>query len=227
MSQRNREIDMKSFFTACALLALTTAPAQAAAITPVATDLPGGTYTLDKAHASLIFRLNHLGFSHFTARFTTFEAKLQIDPKHPENTKMEATIDPASITSDNPPGGFLDELRGRQWLNAVAFPKITYRATKIELTGPTSARITGDLSLHGITQPMVLDATFNGGYAGHPMDPQARIGFSAHGSFKRSLFGLAFGIPAPGTTMGVSDNVDVTIETEFNGPAWAGAKKTP
>ncbi|HEY4125158.1 MAG TPA: YceI family protein [Rhizomicrobium sp.] len=218
---------MKRFFTACAFLALVAGASQtyAAAITPVATDLPGGTYTLDKAHASLIVRLNHLGFSHFTARFTTFDVNLQIDPKHPENAKMEATIDPTSIASDNPPGGFLDELRGAQWLNAVSFPKIIYRATKIVMTGPNTARITGDLSLHGVTQPLVLDATFNGGYAGFAMDPHARIGFSAHGSFKRSLFGVAYGIPAPGTTMGVSDEVNVTIETEFTGPAWAGAQK--
>jgi polyisoprenoid-binding protein YceI len=57
------------------------------------------------------------------------------------------------------------------------------------------------------------------------MDPNARIGFSVHGSFKRSLFGLSYGIPAPGTTMGVGDDVDVTIETELTGPAWPGAAK--
>jgi polyisoprenoid-binding protein YceI len=66
----------------------------------------------------------------------------------------------------------------------------------------------------------VLEASFNGGYAGHPMDPHARIGFSAHGVFKRSDFGISAGIPALGTTMGVGDEVNVTIEAEFSGPAW-------
>jgi polyisoprenoid-binding protein YceI len=70
---------------------------------------------------------------------------------------------------------------------------------------------------------VVLEATFNGGYAGHPMDPHARIGFSAHGTFKRSEFGIGYGVPAPGTTMGVSDAVEVTIETEFSGPPLATA----
>jgi polyisoprenoid-binding protein YceI len=79
-------------------------------------------------------------------------------------------------------------------------------------------RITGDLTLHGVTKPVVLEATFNGGYAGHPMDPHARIGFSARGTFNRSDFGMVYGIPAPGTTMGVSDAVNVTIEAEFSGP---------
>ena len=115
-------------------------------------------------------------------------------------------------------------LRGVEWLNAGLFPQITFRTTKVELTGGASARVSGELSLHGVTQPIVLDATFNGGYAGHPMDPQARIGFSAHGSFKRSAFGIAYGIPAPGTTMGVSDKVEVVIEAEFNGPAFVASK---
>jgi polyisoprenoid-binding protein YceI len=80
--------------------------------------------------------------------------------------------------------------------------------------------------LHGITLPVNWDATFNGGYAANPYDPKgARIGFSAHGVLKRSAFGMGFGIPAPGTTMGVSDDVDFTIEAEFNHPAAKTAPK--
>ena len=65
---------------------------------------------------------------------------------------------------------------------------------------------------------MVLDATYNGGYEGHPKDPNARIGFSARGALKRSDFGMTYGITAPGTTMGVGDEVGIIIEAEFNGP---------
>jgi polyisoprenoid-binding protein YceI len=53
------------------------------------------------------------------------------------------------------------------------------------------------------------------------MDPHARVGFSAHGSFKRSDFGMGYGVPAPGTTMGVGDLIDISIEAEFSGPALA------
>ena len=84
-------------------------------------------------------------------------------------------------------------------------------------------RINGELTLRGVTRPMVLDARFNGGYRGHPMDPNARIGFSATGVLKRSEFGITYGIPAPGTTMGVSDEVKVIVETEFSGPPLAAA----
>jgi polyisoprenoid-binding protein YceI len=70
----------------------------------------------------------------------------------------------------------------------------------------------------------VLTGTYNGGYAGIAgMDPHARIGFSAHGTFKRSDFGMGYGVPAPGTTMGVGDSIDVSIEVEFSGPSLATA----
>jgi polyisoprenoid-binding protein YceI len=186
-----------------------------------AADVPAGAYKLDKAHASLLFRVNHLGFSHYTGRFSTFDAKLQFDPEHPAASQVDVTIEPRSLEADNAPAGFLDSLRGKAWLDSAKFPQMTFHSTKIESTGEHALRIQGDLTLHGVTRPVILNATYNGGYAGHPMDPHARIGFSAHGSFKRSQFGIAYGIPEPGSTMGVGDDVEVIIETEFSGPPLA------
>jgi polyisoprenoid-binding protein YceI len=101
---------------------------------------------------------------------------------------------------------------------------ISFHSTAITLTGPKTARITGELTLHGVTKPVTLEAVFNGGYPGHPMDPHARIGFSAKGYLNRSAFGVAYGIPAPGSTLGVGDQVDMSIEAEFTGPPLAPAK---
>lgn len=202
----------------------TAAPAPAA---PVAADIPAGAYTIDPAHATLLFRVNHLGFSRFTGRFTRFDVQLQLDPAHPDAASVTATIDPRSLALDNPPAGFLNELRGPQWLDAGQFPQMNFRSTRVEPTGPNTARITGDFALHGITRPVTLEATYNGGYAGHPMDPHARIGFSAHGTLNRSAFGIAYGVPAPGTTMGVGDEVEIIIEAEFNGPAWTPPAPAP
>lgn len=187
-------------------------------VTPAKTDAPSGAYTLDKAHASLLFRVNHLGFSQYTASFSRFDAALTLDVARPEASSVSATIDAASLTLPSPPPGFTDTLRGPQWLDAAQYPEITFRSTKVEMTAPNAAAITGDFTLHGITRPVTLNAVFNGGYAGHPMDPHARIGFSAHGTLKRSDYGIAFGIPEPGSTMGVGDEVDVVIEAEFSGP---------
>jgi polyisoprenoid-binding protein YceI len=78
--------------------------------------------------------------------------------------------------------------------------------------------VTGDFSLHGVSKPLVLDVTFNGGYDGAPMDPGSRVGFSAQGKIKRSDFGVSYGVPQPGSTFGVGDEVEIQIEAEFTKP---------
>jgi polyisoprenoid-binding protein YceI len=198
-----------------------------AAPTPVATVAPAGAYVLDPTHASLIFRVNHLGFSQYTGRFTKFDAKLDFAPADPAQMKLTATVDPRSIAVENPPPGFEDELRGPNFLDTARFPDMGFVSTSVELTGPDTARVTGDFTMHGATRPLVLTAKFNGGYAGHPMDPNGRIGFSARGTLNRSEFDIAYGIPAPGTTMGVSDAVEIIIEAEFTGPPLAATAATP
>jgi polyisoprenoid-binding protein YceI len=196
-----------------------TPPASAAAWTPAPP--VAGAYTLDRAHASLIFRVNHLGFSNYTARFRRFDAQLQFDPANLIASRVTATVDARSLETDFPDPAKLDfsaMLQNEQWLNTKQFPEMTYRADTVELVGANRMRIHGELTLHGVTRPVALDATYNGGYAGHPMDPHARIGFSAHGALQRSEFGIAAGIPAPGSLMGVGDEVEVIIEAEFSGP---------
>jgi polyisoprenoid-binding protein YceI len=200
------------------MLAAPTAPGFSNPGKTVAVDVPAGEYRLDPSHASLIFRVNHLGFSHFTSQFRRFDATLTLDPRHPEKASVTATIDPRSIEIVDPKLAM--DIQGPQWFDSMKFPQMTFRSTRVDLTGPNTARITGELDLRGATLPVSWDATFNGGYASNPSDPKgARIGFSAHGALKRSAFGMGFGIPAPGTMMGVSDDVDFTIEAEFNHPA--------
>ena len=187
--------------------------------------LPAGEYSLDKPHASLTFSVSHMGFSHYTARFTSFDAHMTLDPAHPEKAQLTATIDPLSLELNAPPAGFHDELVGKDWLDAKLTPQWTFKSTKIVKTGPKTAKLTGDFTMHGVTRPVTFDVTFNGGYPGLAgMDPHARIGFSAHGVLKRSDFGVKAGIPAPGTNLGVSDAVDIVIECEFTGPALKESK---
>lgn len=185
--------------------------------------IPAGDYTLDKAHSSLVFRVSHLGFSSFTGRFARFDARLFFDPTRPAVARLDVTIDPRSIESDNPPSGFLAMLQGADWLDAERYPEMKFRSTSVTSLGGRRLRVRGDLTLHGRTKPIELVATFNGGYVGHPMDPHARIGFSARSRLKRSDFGISLGIPPPGSQMGVGDAVELFIETEFNGPPLPGS----
>jgi len=189
---------------------------------PPVTAPPAGQYQLDKSHASLQLRVSHLGFSTYTTRFSRFDAELAFDPGNIPASKVVTTIDASSLELDAAPAVCIDIVKGPQMLDTAKFPKIVFRSEKVRMTGAKSMEITGTLELHGVTRPVVLTGTFNGGYAGMPkMDPHARVGFSAHGSFKRSDFGIAFGVPAPGTTMGVGDLIDISIEVEFTGPPLA------
>lgn len=181
--------------------------------------IPKGEYRLDSAHSTLVFKVSHLGFSFYTATFPQFDVDLNLDPKDLTSANLTATIDVNSLQLSSPPDGFLKELLGGQWLNGEKYPTMTYRSTQVEKVGDNEARMIGDLTLNGKTHPVAMDVRFNGGYPGMAnLDPQARIGFSAKGSLKRSDFGITVGIPTPGSNLGVGDDVEFVLETEFTGP---------
>lgn len=182
--------------------------------------LPAGRYTLDQAHTSVLARVSHLGFSHYTVRFTTVDAALELDPANPAEASLSASVDARSITTHYPLGDmdFDAYLAGPEWLDTAAHPTISFRSTEVVLTGERTAEVEGELTIRGITRPARLSVTFNGGYAGHVLDAGARIGFSATGSFSRSAFDIAMGLPLAGSTIGVGDTVEIVIETEFLKP---------
>ncbi|MDP3868887.1 YceI family protein [Phenylobacterium sp.] len=232
---------MRHALWACALLAsagvvaCSPQPAQKAEVaTPPAaapptvtnTALPGA-YIVDLDHTSVIFRVSHLGLSRYTARFTKVTGDLQFDPTNPAAMSVSVAIDPRSLETDYPDAAKLDfdaELAGPNFLDAGKFPQMTFKSTNVETTGANTAKVTGDLSLRGVTKPVTLDVTFNGGLAPNAMDPKgSRIGFSARGALKRSEFGMTYGVPAPGSNFGVGDEVEVIIETEFTQIPPAGA----
>jgi polyisoprenoid-binding protein YceI len=166
--------------------------------------------------------VSHLGFSTYTTRFSRFDAELTFDPNNLPASKLVTTIDAASLEMDAAPSACVDIVKGPRFLDVAKFPKLVFRSERVRMTGAKSFEISGTLDLHGVTRPLVLTGTYNGGYAGMPnRDPHARVGFSAHGALKRSDFAMAYGVPAPGTTMGVGDLIDVSIEAEFTGPPLA------
>jgi polyisoprenoid-binding protein YceI len=204
-----------------AVLALTAAQAvQADNVPPPAqAPVPQGSYEIDKAHTSLLFKVNHLGFSTFTGRFTRVNAKLAFNPRNLADSSVNVSIDPKSISTDNAPEGFLNELAGQMFLDAEKYPEMKFTSRSVEDAGNGNFRIRGELTLHGVTRPLTLEGRYNGGYAGHPYDPHARVGFSARGTLKRSEFGISLGIPsAENHFFGVGDEVQVQLETEFSGP---------
>lgn len=196
------------------LLAATFACFASAAAAQTAADVPAGTYKLDPTHASVTWRVKHLGLSNYTARFAKIDAVLTYDPKDPTKSRVTASIDPASVKTDlNSPKDFDQELReDPRFFKVAKFPEIKFTTTSLEKTGEKTGRMTGDLTFMGVTKPVTLDVTFNGSFKEHPMSKKPAIGFSATGTVKRSDFGLDALIPF------ISDDVSVLIETEFQQP---------
>src|SRR5262245_46323459 len=84
--------------------------------------IPAGEYKTDAIHSSLLFRINHMGYSHFTGRFPKFNATLNLDPHNPTAATVNVTIDARAITADNTPPALFDTVRNSDWLNTAQFP---------------------------------------------------------------------------------------------------------
>jgi polyisoprenoid-binding protein YceI len=183
-------------------------------------EAPSGEYTADPSHTTVTVRVNHLGLSQYTLRFNDVTGALNFNADDPTQSSVQATVNIASL--DTPFSGDRDfdaELQNSEWLDAATFPTATFTSTSVESTGPATARVTGDITIRGVTQPITLDVTYNGSYAQHPFGaPISLIGFSARGEIARSVFGVSQYVPSDGSTQGISDTVEIVIEAEFTRP---------
>ncbi len=115
------------------------------------------TYKTDQGHSEVRFGWSHAGVSMQTAEFTSFEGTLDLDPENVEAASLSATIQVGSLASGYEP---LDkDLLSEGFLNATSFPEITFVSTGIERTGDSTANVTGDLTILGTTQSVVLETT--------------------------------------------------------------------
>ncbi len=210
-----------AFLTAVAALATVTAahalpqaqPAAApttaiAAQAATAAQAPvrAGAYTLDKAHAKIIWSASHFGFSTYYGEFTDFDAKLNLDPARPANSKLSVTVNTASVNGHNE--ALETHLKSADFFDVAKHPTATFVSTRVTPTSATTADVTGNFTLLGVTKPLTLKVTFN--KAGDNMAKVYTAGFSAEGTVKRSDYGMTYAVP------GVSDEVKLTISGEFN-----------
>lgn len=178
----------------------------APAAAPAAAQVRAGAYTLDKAHAKIIWSASHFGFSTYYGEFTDFDAKLNLDPANPANSKLAVTVQTASVNGHNE--ALEKHLQSADFFDVAKHPTATFVSTKVVPTSATTADVTGDFTLLGVTKPLTLKVTFN--KAGENMAKTYVAGFSAEGVVKRSDFGMNYAVP------GVSDDVKLTISGEFN-----------
>ncbi len=170
-------------------------------------ELRGGGYVLDKDHASLVFKINHLGFSTFIGAFDDFDASLDFDPENIANSSLEVIVNMNSLDINLPE--FEDELKGDNWLDAVQFPQAIYRSTSLVGQNGDVYTFQGDLTFHGVTAPVNLDVTFNGG-GRNVLTRSYTLGFEADATFLRSDFGVG-----RFTNFGVGDEITMEANVEF------------
>lgn len=162
-------------------------------------------YKIDPTHTATVFSWNHFGFSTPSANFSDIQGVIKVDNAKPANSSVEVTI-PVSSVNTNVTA--LDkEFQEEGWFNAAKYPNITFKSTKVETKDKKHFKITGNLTVKGITKPVVLDAVLNK-QSEHPMAKVPAIGFNATTSFNRSEFGIGNYVP------NVGDKITVNITTE-------------
>lgn len=193
------------------------APAQAPALpgSKSTAAVTGGTYQADAGHTLVRWTVDHFGFSPYTGLFGNVTGTLELDPKNPAKAKVDVTIPVASVTTASSAltahllrapkdaGGKAD------FFGADPAPA-RFVSTKVVVTGKDRGRITGNLTLNGVTRPVTLDATFYGaGKAPAMMGGKENVGFTARGTILRSQFGIGYALPL------VSDAVQLDIAAAF------------
>lgn len=169
-----------------------------------------GTWKFDPYHTQVEFSAKHLGMMTVRGHFAEVTATGEIHPDNPNGTKVEATINTASIRTNNEQRD--NDLRSSNFLEIDKYPTITFKSTKIEPTGGNRYNLTGDLTIKGTTRPVTLRVVnlgeFNDPRMGH------RIGYSAQGEINRKDFGMKFDAMLDGKFI-VSNEIQINVEGEL------------
>jgi len=172
-----------------------------------------GSYTVDPHHTQILFKVNHLGFNNYFGIFGNATGSLTIDPAKPAAAKVEISVPLSGLVTTN--SALTEHLLKPEFFDSAKFATATFKSTSIVVDKDgDEAKITGNLTIKGVTKVVVLDAEFEGaGIMPNPAGKQQTIGFSAETTIKRSDFGVSYGIPL------VPDEVPLKITVAFERPA--------
>ena len=164
------------------------------------------TYTIDPTHTAVTFSIDHFGFSAPSGKFMNIEGEIIIDEDAPEASSVSVTI-PVDMINTGVPD--LDtHLKGADFFDVESFPNATFKSDSVELTGEKTAKVSGMLTLHGVTKPVVLDVTLN--QIAENMFGKQTAGFAASATILRSDFGMKTYLP------GLGDEITLEIDSEAN-----------
>lgn len=185
---------------------IATSAVVAAPAAPTFSSVKAGTYKVESYHTQVGFSLSHFGFTNYSGLFSGATGSLHLDPANPGTNKLEVTIPVQSIQTTVPV--LTDELKGEKWFDVAKFPQATFTSTNVTFGADGTATIAGNLTLHGVTRPIVLHAHFVGAGV-NPIDKAYTVGFQVSGTIKRTEFGVSQYAPALG------DDVELTIAGAF------------
>lgn len=163
------------------------------------------TYQFDPTHTNIVWYANHFGFSNPSGHFGIKEGTLILDEETPASSTVDVTIDVDGLVTGIEK--FDEHLKSADFLDTAQYPTATFKSTAVEVTGEKTAKITGDLTLHGVTKPVTLNMTLNK-IGVNPISNKKTAGFSGDIILKRSDFGIDKYVP------NVSDEVTMHIEAE-------------
>jgi len=162
----------------------------------------------DKAHAQLGFSITHLGISDVSGHFKNFDVTINASKADFSDAAVELTADVASIDTDIDMRG--NPLRSADFFDVEKHPNMTFKSTGLKPAGKNKYKLTGNLTLRGVTKPVNMDLWYRGTVE-NPMSKKATAGFQLTGTIKRSDFGLGEKFPAPM----LSDDVQIRANGEF------------
>ncbi len=179
------------------------------------------TYTIDAGHSSAGFGVTHLGLSHVKGSIPIKSATAEIPAGSDVPTALTADLDISGINTNN--DGRDKDLKSHDWFDVAAIPAMTFKSTKISKgADPTSFKIEGDLTMHGVTKPVTLDGHIEGKASDSRGNP--RIAYTATGKLDRRLWNINFQGMTPGGNLVVGNDIDLALEIEAVKPKAAAAK---
>lgn len=163
------------------------------------------TYKIDPNHTNVLASWSHFGFSHPSINFGQADGSIVYDAEDVSKSSVQVTLPLKGLSAFAE--DFYDHLTSADWFDAAKYPDASFKSTKVEAAGEGKLKVSGDLTVKGVTKPVVLDVALNKS-AEHPLGKRQAIGFDATATVKRSEFGLSNYVP------NVSDEVTLRITTE-------------
>ena len=170
------------------------------------------TYTIDPVHSRVTFYVNHLGFSNSVGEFHVAPGTLAFDSDDWAKSSVKVTLPVKSL--DLGDATWNEHVSSKDWLDAATYPEITFQSTKVEKTDASHGKLYGNLTIHGVTKPVVLDLTLNK-VGDHFLRKTKAAGFTATTTVKRS----EYGVTAYAGAIGEDLSIRIEVESYVDVPA--------